>query len=210
MRGSLRAQHDVQHVPHCAFRLRSNMMLPAKQVLSAVLQLAPQRSRKVASAAFWHAWPLEAPHENGKGGHGRGVQRDERARGQRPAEGGGQGAGQRAVRRVPARAGRTAVERRSKRPARRGSTRVKGVGGGRAVAGGLHPGSMPGRVGLVTGVWGACACACRPHGRGAHAEAAERRSKRPARTGWARQGRWRGRLWGYTRTPPRGGEARGL
>jgi len=28
-----------------------------------------------------------------------------------------------------------------------------------------------------------CACACRPHGRGAHAAAAERRSKRPARSG---------------------------
>ena len=31
-----------------------------------------------------------------------------------------------------------------------------------------------------------------------------RSNKRPARTGRARQGRWRGRLWGYTRTPPRG------
>ena len=76
-----------------------------------------------------------------------------RARSTLRAGGGGQvGQGRRlrrAARRVPARAGRTAAERRSKRPARRGSTRVKGGGGGRAVAGGLHPGRGGGEGALV-------------------------------------------------------------
>ena len=42
-----------------------------------------------------------------------------------------------------------------------------------------------------------CACACRPYGRGAHAAAVERRSKRPARAGLrASKGSGGGRLWG--------------
>ena len=42
-----------------------------------------------------------------------------------------------------------------------------------------------------------CACACRPYGRGAHATAVERRSKRPARAGLrASKGSGGGRLWG--------------
>ena len=78
-------------------------------------------------------------HKNSKGGQGRGVQRDgcARGKGRRRGEGRGQ---ERAARRVPARAGRTAAEHRSKRPARTGCDARQGWWRGRAVAGGLHPG----------------------------------------------------------------------